>query len=233
MIKTILLILIVVFLVSCNKEDDLITFELVPLEIGNRWEYNSYQIQGGEEILIGNSIVELDSLFTLNINNEEILTYREITTDGYFTHTRYVNNGKIGFYSYGVYADLNIETVGAIVVDYKGDYLLTYESLIAKYPISSGEKWNMTDIGFRNEITDNGDTLIIRPFEYQIEIMCFDSDVNITADKVSFDCVGYLIGDSENYSKIYYSNGIGRVMTETFENGELIYINRISYFDIK
>ncbi len=227
-IKLTILILIAIAIVSCEKENDSEDMKLVPLDIGNKWEYNSYQVQSGEEILIGSNSVEIDSILTLDIEGDEKEVYREISTDGYSLNTSFVNNTKEGFYMFGEYADFHIEYAGGanMIIDYEGDYLLTYSSLIAKFPVSIGETWNST--GIRFTMTYLEDTIKITPFYYQLEIKCIGTNLKVQTDKGSFDCIGYQTGQPDNYSNIYYSRGIGHVMSEFYENGELIEVIKLS-----
>jgi hypothetical protein len=222
-------------LTSCEKEGlETNSKDIVPIEIGNKWVYTSYLIEDNQETEPQTSTLTIDSQTSLTINGELIETYQIKNTTGDLYSYKFVDNVSNGFIEYGQIIMIHIETSGSrrIIIKNEND-TITYNSLIAKYPVQKGEKWETENIYYNYDYDESLEAFTIEAKIDTFEIECIETSMSIQTDLGKFSCVGYKYVENESYSIVYYAVGFGRIKSEFYENGELTAYSILTDIDIK
>ena len=220
------LTILIIFLISCEKEEGLKTnsTDIVPLKVGNKWSYTTYLYEEGKEVENGTTTTSVDKLVYLTINREVVKSFQVKNTSGDLYTNRFVGVTPNGYTEYGLIADFDnmIYSESSRRIIYIGNNdTITYNSLIAKYPVQANETWT-TKNSYSNLDYDASKGAITVEIQVDtVDVECVETNKTINTGIGSYSCIGYRYGDNDNYTISYYSIGYGMIKSEFYENGEI------------
>ena len=219
---SILTVMIVFLLSSCDKDNDLDKKSIVPLSVGNKWTYKLFQIEEGQKVEYENSTITIDKKTTLNIDGEAITAFQKTLKQGNFSSQSFVGTSSDGFYNLGEIVDLTnmVQSSTSHQIVYLGEDTLKYKMLGAKYPIKLSDKWETNKIGLSYE-SENG-VITITSKSMTVSVECIETNKLIKTGLREFECIGYKYNAGDYYDIVYYAVGYGIIKTESYELGELV-----------
>ena len=203
--KNIILIAILLFVFSCNGNDNITEIdsseiivdgnEIMPLAVGNLWEYREYEYQDTKLLAERKVKIEvLDKIF-VDVEGKKIEVYKlresRIFEENNINEIYFIlrnENDTIYWYGHSLKND---------------DEYYINKTVYVKYPIEVGESW----------IQDHGD--------YKNYYSCESIDDIVKLKGNNYKCVRIRIGPGQWYNDKYFSVGIGLVYEESTSGWEV------------
>lgn len=203
--KKIILIAILLLVYSCDENNNItessssriITYgnEIMPLAVGNVWEYKEYEYQNSK--LLAERIMKievLDKIF-VDVDGEKIEVYK-------LKESRILNGDDEN----GVYFILRNENDTIYWLGHSlenNDEYYINKTIYVKYPIEVGENW----------IQNHGD--------YNDYFTCESVNDTVRLNGNIYECVRIRLGSENWYEDKYFSAGIGLVYEESTSGWEV------------
>ncbi len=219
-------------IVSCEKETEEVKISLIPLEVGNKWVYNSYSVTGEYEIFDRKDSLEIIDLVNKDINGDEkqVYSFKQSTLETSYFH---LWNARDFCYKYIKRANrYYLLPIDAIVIP-RTDTLPDYHTVrLTKNPIIEGESWISEYV--TSYLHFENDTFRYISEDRKLEIQCISTNSIVNTDMGYSECVAYQIKDAmfNYYEIVYYTIGIGPVREEEYHNGELYRVKKLCDYTV-
>ncbi len=213
--KNILIIICVISIFSCKKEEDYQnSFAVIqPLQVGYSWKYLDTNFSNtGNPVSKDTTFLSITGIHQVNIDGTDVTLYE--WSWNWMPHLKLLCNNDVGgFYFYGSKTDTRIN-----ILD---------KNLYVKFPILPNESWSSSDYLSRNFI-DSTALYVID----DVTKRCESTNEIFNTKAGAFKCYKIHSTEKNTDTYTYYSPGIGYVGCIQMTDGKIVYTKTLVSYNL-